>query len=200
MLEHYFILAFLAGLVNKLHDDLSDNTLLASFKTPVVMELLKGIHYVLFTALSLQKPVFFMILFAMFGCSSLADPGAWTGAYETAVPFSLGLIYLLLDYSQLSVLSFYDLFILPAILSTNIIEPLVLPQEFSILKFIVRIHILGALLCIILLPMFSDTVKYISMYYTGYFLCSVLSQYYCLMKTKKRLFKKKRSRATRKRK
>jgi hypothetical protein len=184
MLEHYFILAFLAGLANKMHDDLSDNSLLSTFKTPVVMEWLKGVHYVFFTALSLQKPVFFMLLFAMFGFSSLADPNAWTGAYETAVPFALGLIYLLLDYSQLSTLSFYDVFILPAILSTNILEPLVLPQEFSILKLIVRVHILGALLCIILLPMFSDTVKYICMYYTGYFLGSVVSQYYCLLKTK----------------
>ena len=193
MLQHYFIVAFLAGLVNKMYDDLSDNPLLEVFKSPELMELLKGLHYVLLTTISLHKPVFFMLLFAISGFNSLADPSAWTGPYETAVPYSLGILYLMFDYTQLSPLTFYDLFLLPVILSTNVLEPLILPHEFSIFKLIVRAHIVCGLLCMMVLPLFSDTTKYLCAYYTGYFLWSVLSQYYSLYKTKPKKKKKRRT-------
>jgi hypothetical protein len=193
MLEHYYVVAFLSGLFNKMYDDLSDNPLLDAFKTPALMELLKGLHYVLLTAISLHNPVFFILLFVISGLNSLADPSAWTGPYETAVPYSLGMIYLLIDYTKLSPLNLYDIFLVPVIIATNVLEPLVLPHEFSILKLIVRAHIVCGLMCMMVLPIFSDTTKYLCAYYTGYFLWSVISQYYSLRKTKKKKKKRRRT-------
>ena len=53
-------LPFIAGFVNKLYDDLVDNKCLKPYKNKFVMELLKGLHYITLTAVSLQNPLFFI--------------------------------------------------------------------------------------------------------------------------------------------
>ena len=51
-------LSCLAGTSCKLYDDLSDNPFLQQFKNDTFMEFLKGIHYISFTALSIDEPIF----------------------------------------------------------------------------------------------------------------------------------------------
>lgn len=179
----YYLVAILSGVVNKMYDDLSDNPLLGSFKTPVLMEFLKGLHYISLTAVSLHEPVFFMILYAVCTFNSIADPNAWSSPYEYSLPYSLALLYLLVDYTDLPPLTIYDILLIFGILSTNILEPLVLPYEFSILKLIVRAYIACTLLCMMALPLFSVSIKYVCAYYVGYFLASTCSQYYSVQAT-----------------
>ena len=185
----YFIIALLAGFVNKLHDDLSDNSLLEVFKTPALMEFLKGAHYILFTTISLHNPVFFMLLFAICSVNALADPNAWTGPYESSLPYSLGMIYLLVHYEPLPLLNVYDVCCMIATILTIVAETRVMHKEVSLCKLIVRAYFVCAMLCMIVLPLNSITLKYIFAYCIGYCLCSVVSQYYSLytMSNKKEL-------------
>jgi hypothetical protein len=180
MLLHYFLVAFVGGFANKAYDDLEDNPLLASFKTPVYMEMLKGIHYVLFTTLALHQPVFFILLYAINCFNSLADPRAWSCPYEYSLPYSLALLYLLVDYTNLTPLTLYDVLMILLFVSTNVLEPIVLTEEYSLIKLVVRVHWVCVLFCNTLLPLFSDGTKCLCAYYLGYFLCSSMVQYYSL--------------------
>lgn len=177
---YYFIVAFLAGLACKLYDVLSDNPLLADFKTPVLMEFLKGAHYVLFTTISLHNPVFFMLLFAICSIHSQVDPNAWTEPYESSLPYSLGMIYFLVQYDSLPSLNVYDVCCLIVTLFTIVAEPYVMHKEVSLCKLIVRAYFVCAMFCMIVLPLNSITLKYMFSYSIGYCLCSVFSQYYSL--------------------
>lgn len=184
---HYFI-AFLAGLACKLYDDLSDNPLLEHFKTPVLMEFLKGVQYILLTAVSLHNPVFFMLFYLICTVNSVADPKAWSGPYESGFLYASALIYVLVQYEQLPQLNVSDVCFMIIILPSIACEPLIIPQhiEFSLWKFIARSFFVCALLCIIVLPIFTVTIKYLLTYCIGYFLCSVFVQYYSLYKTAKK--------------
>lgn len=182
-----YSIAFLAGFVNKMHDDLLDNPILEAFKTPALMECLKGMHYILFTTISLHNPVFFMLLFAICGVNAVVDPNAWTGPYESSLPYSLGMIYFLVHYEPLPLLNVYDVCCLIATVLTIVAETRM--KEYSLCKLIVRAYFVCAMLCMIVLPLNSITLKYIFAYCIGYCLCSVFSQYYSLytMSNKKEL-------------
>jgi hypothetical protein len=177
----YFIVSFLAGLACKLYDDLSDNPLLVDFKTPVLMEFLKGVHYILFTTISLHNPVFFMLLFVICSVNSLVDPTAWSEPYESSLPYSLGLIYFLVQYDSLP-LNVYDVCCIILTLLTIVAEPRMMHKEVSLCKLIVRAYFVCAMLCMIVLPLNSITLKYMFSYSIGYCLCSVFCQYYSLYK------------------
>jgi len=178
----YFI-AFLAGLACKLYDDLSDNVLLASFRNPALMEFLKGIHYILFTTLSLHNPVFFMLFYLICSVNSLADPNAWSGSYESGFLYAASLIYLLVQYEQLPQINVMDVCIITVMLFIFAVESSVVQQhtEFSIWKLIARSFGVCGLLCMIVLPIFTAPLKYIFAYGIGYCLCSVFVQYYSLI-------------------
>ena len=180
MLLHYFLVAFFGGFANKAYDDLEDNPLLASFKTPVCMEMLKGVHYVLFTTLALHQPVFFMLLYALTSIGSLVGPKSWICSYESSLPYSLALLYLLIDYTNLTQLTLYDILMILVLISTNVLEPIFLPEEYSMNKLIIRAHWVFVLFCNTLLPLFSEGTKCLSAYYLGYFFCSTMVQYYSL--------------------
>ena len=185
---HYFIVAFFAGFVNKMHDDLSDNPLLEKFKSPTLMEFLKGVHYILLTTVSLHNPVFFMLLYLIVSVNSLSDPNAWSGPYESSLLYAFSLIYVLVQYENLPQLNVLDVCLMIAMLSFIVTEPHVIQQhiEFSIWKLIARVFFLCGLLYMIVLPIFTVTLKYIFAYYIGYCLLSVFSQYYSLYKTAKK--------------
>jgi len=180
---YYFIVAFLAGLANKMYDDLSDNPLLEHFKNPTLMEFLKGAHYILATTLSLYNPVCFMLVFMLcIGVNSLADPQAYSGPYESSLPYSFAILYLLINY-ELPPLNYYDTVCITLAFLGMVVENYFITQEFSIPKLIIRAVSACMLLCIIILPIFSKTIKYLSAYGIGYFLCSAVVQYYSLLTT-----------------
>ena len=56
------IFSFIGGFSAKLYDDINDNIYFTDFKKNIfLMELLKGLHYITFTSVGLQDPLFFII-------------------------------------------------------------------------------------------------------------------------------------------
>ena len=55
------MLAFISGVSCKLYDDLCDNPHIVQYKTEYISELLKGIHYVSFTSVSIKYPYFYVV-------------------------------------------------------------------------------------------------------------------------------------------
>jgi len=192
----YFI-AFLAGLACKLYDDLSDNVLLASFRNPALMEFLKGMHYILFTTLSLHNPVFFMLFYLICSVNSVADPNAWSGSYESGFLYAASLIYLLVQYEQLPQMNVMDVCVITVMLFIFAVESSVVHKEFSIWKLIARSFGVCGLLCMIVLPIFTSSLKYIFAYGIGYCLCSVFVQYYSLITYRKPEPRKRKSKVKR---
>jgi hypothetical protein len=182
-----FIVAVLAGMANKLYDDFEDNPLLATFKDPMHMEVLKGLHYILFTVLSVHVPAFFFLMYAINMGNLFANPNAWVSPYEASLPYSMILLYLLADYNQLQPLTLYDVLMCIGFVFANILEPFVLKREYSSIKLMVRIYWFFGMICMSLLPLFSSAVKSISAYYVGYFFVSVLVQYYSVFIAKTNL-------------
>lgn len=178
---HYFIVAFLAGLACKLYDDLSDNPLLAEFKSPELIEYLKGVHYILATTLSLHNPVCFMLIYMLCGFNSLADPQAYSNPYESSMLYSFAIVYLLINYDDLTSLNFYDVCCIPFVFLGMAIDNYFFTQEYSLCKLITRAIFACITLCITVLPLNSVTLKYIFMYGIGYLLCSAVVQYYSLL-------------------
>ena len=192
MYLHYFIVAFFAGFVSKIQDDLSDNPLLEKFKSPTLMEFLKGVHYILLTTVSLHNPVFFMLLY-LFACvNSLSDPNAWSGPYESSLLYAFGIVFLLINYDQLHQLNIFDVCFIIAILVPSVVaEPYATQhKEYSLMKFITRAYFVCIILCMMILPLHSITLKYFYAWCLGYCLCSTFVQYYSLHKTKKKRSKR----------
>jgi hypothetical protein len=195
---HYFIVACLAGLACKLYDDLSDNPLLEQFKSPSLMEFLKGMHYVLFTILALHNPVFLMLIWSFCTVNLLKDPTAWSGSYESSFYYIMCFmcILLVLKYDQLPSLNMFDVVCIFAMLSLISSESRIYSgAEFSIAKLITRGMFVCITLCMTILPFNSVTFKYMFLYGIGYLLCSVAVQYYSLLTSYRnpKPIKKKRS-------
>jgi hypothetical protein len=86
----------------------------------------------------------------------------------------------LIDYTNLIPLTLYDVLMILLFVSTNVLEPICLTEEYSLAKLIVRAHWVCVLFCNTLLPLFSDGTKCLCAYYLGYFCCSTMVQYYSL--------------------
>ena len=54
-------LPILGGAACKLYDELEDNIYLKQFKTALLMEGIKGLHYISYTVVSILDPLFFII-------------------------------------------------------------------------------------------------------------------------------------------
>jgi hypothetical protein len=162
------------------------------------MEFLKGAHYILATTLSLYNPVCFMLVFILcIGVNSLADPQAFSQPYESSLPYSFAIIYLLINYDDLSPLNFYEVVCTISAFLGMAIENYLITQEYSIPKLIIRAVSACMLLCIMVLPIFSKTIKYLSAYGIGYFLCSAVVQYYSLLTSYRKPKTEKRSKRDR---
>jgi hypothetical protein len=197
--------AIFGGIVCKLYDDLEDNYILEKFKNNTFMEYLKGIHYICITVLGIQDPLFFLFFYFGNFCNYLSNPLAFNQPYEYSLFFSFLLLVILLDYTKITNLHIFDYFLLFILLFINFVEPIFErflknsvtdintdkdivedinnKKEFSYNKLFIRIVfvILSILYCFLSQ---SSTTLFIYTYFTGYFMISVLIQYYSLYITK----------------
>ena len=132
-------LPFIAGFVNKLYDDLVDNKCLKPYKNKFVMELLKGLHYITLTAVSLQNPLFFILFCSWCLINCLGDLHCWENSYEKSLFFSFLVLFLLIDYKKVKELNIVDYIVMVIIFVTGFIEPLFIRCEVSLLKLIIRL-------------------------------------------------------------
>ena len=179
----YELLSLFAGISCKLYDDLDDNELLASMKTPFIMELLKGFHYVSFTCISLQSAAFFYAHYLCNVLHSVFNKTAYSKPYESCLFYAFGLLFFIINpYDTILSLSWFDkLFILSGSLMM-LFEPLLFVKDVSIYKLVNRFVFILVNLSVLFFYQseISDIVKYTSIYTIGYFLVSCIVQYYSL--------------------
>jgi hypothetical protein len=184
----YEMLSLLAGVSCKLYDDLEDNELLSSFKTPFILEVLKGFHYVLFTCVSLHSAVFFYFNYFLNFLHLLTNKNAYSNPYEKSVIFSFGILFFILNKSEVSVdFNIHDsvTFLFGCLLMYT--EHLICPDEISTKKLLCRVifFILFPLGTLWLSWVQSPAIKYSCWYQIGYGIISVIVQYYSLFVCKK---------------
>jgi low affinity Fe/Cu permease len=182
----------LAGAAAKLYDDLEDNNLLQKFRNSTLMEFLKGLHYISFTAASIEEPMFFIIQYLSNILNQFGDKQAWSNPYEHSLLYSFLLLFIIIDYKKITSFCLSDKLI-SIIFILCVSQPLVYllkckNSEYSSTKMKIR----GAMLILsIILYYFSksNTLKFIMGYAIGYLFISFLVQYYSLREEKVRIEK-----------
>jgi hypothetical protein len=180
----YYVASFIAGLSAKLYDDIQDNIVLKKYKYPFLEELLKGIHYVLFTIISLEDNMFFLLSYVSNLLNYISNNEAFSSPYEYSLFFSFLFVFLFLNRRDIlttySNISFYDTLIIISLLSTNIIEPFLFTGEYSFIKLVCRLYFFIFSSVVGVLPFLSKTIRHILLYFSGYFFVSVIVQYISL--------------------
>jgi len=184
----YELLSLFAGISCKLYDDLEDNEVLALFKNPFILEVLKGFHYVLFTCISLQNSAFFYFNYFLNFLHLLTNKFAYSNPYDKSVFFTFGILFFILNKSEMPVdFNLYDLmaFLFGCLLMYT--EHLICPDEVSIKKLLCRvIFFIGFPLGTLWMSWIqSPAIKYSCWYQIGYGIISVMVQYYSLFVAEK---------------
>jgi len=182
-------LSLLAGFSVKVYDDIEDNPLLRSFRNETLMEILKGIHYILFTAISIHEPLFFIMscISNILNCS--ANHEAYSKPYERSVFFSFLILFFMIDYKKITTVCFMDKLLVMLMFSALYVEPPLMrmyfrDSEFSYQKMVIRTMTFIGLMCVFMFVT-SNAVKCYFMYCIGYFLFSSIAQYYSFIKQPK---------------
>jgi hypothetical protein len=189
------IISFLAGLSVKVYDDLNDNVILQKFRNDTFMEFLKGFHYILFTSISIEEPLFLIIQYVANVLNYIGNTDCWCNSYEHSLLYSFMLVFILIDYKKIKQIPFLDMLLMIGIFIGTLTEPIAMcyflkNSEFSFQKMIIRILlILTLVVCNYLSE--SMALKHWYYYMIGYFIFSVLVQYYSLITTKEEQIKEK---------
>jgi Skp family chaperone for outer membrane proteins len=178
------LIALLAGAVAKLYDDLEDNNFLQKFRNSTLMEFLKGLHYISFTTLSIEEPMFFVLNYLYNIVHSFGNKEGYSQPYEHSLLYSFLLLFIIIDYKKITSFCLIDKLIILAGILMSGLEPLVFnfdskDSEYSFGKMKGRIitMILQIIICYFSI---SNTTKYITSYIIGYLFISVLVQLYSL--------------------
>ena len=81
---------------NKLYDDLVDNKCLKPYKNKFIMELLKGLHYITFTSVGLQDPLFFIIHYCVNIFNFFGGKNSWENPYENSLFYSFFILWFII--------------------------------------------------------------------------------------------------------
>jgi hypothetical protein len=188
------LIAFTSGLSCKTYDDLKDNKLLKQYCNETVMEFLKGLHYISFTATSLEDPLFCILFYITGFFYKICSPTSFIENYESSLCYSFGFLLLILNYNKFTNLEWLDIFILLLALVGANMETLVSyylnnDAEYSFTKLFFRtISVIYSLLFTLFVK--SNACKYILYYGIGYYLVSIIVQWYSLTMTEKNNQKK----------
>jgi hypothetical protein len=169
-----------------------DNPKLQKYKTEFLLELLKGLHYILFTFVSINRPLFLIIHIITHILHHIFNKHAFNKPYEYSLLHSFLIVFLLIDYNNITKISLNDLYFIIIISCGFIIEPLFVKKEYSMLKIITRIYIIIIINSICIFSHLSDFIKHIIYFYNGYFLISIMCQFYSLFMVKEENQKKRK--------
>ena len=179
----YELLSLFAGICCKLYDDLNDNKLLETYKTLFILEVLKGLHYVTFTSISLHTAPFFYFNYSVNILHSIFNSVAFSKPYEKSLWFTLGFIFFIVNPIESSLyVSVLDKIYIFLSCLTMLCEPLLFVEDISIYKLIYRSLLFVSTLTLYLFynTELSDFVKCTIFYVLGYVLVSSMVQYYSL--------------------
>jgi len=183
------VASFLGGISCKVYDDLTDNypELSKIFNiSDILLEFLKGIHYIFFTIVSIDNPLFFINLYMECVTHHFGNDKAFNRPYEISLFFSFGLLFFFINYKKIETIHWAEYVILFILLCGLLFESPIIKAEFSVIKFISRLFgtfFFISLLC--LFPNMSISMKYILIYFLGYTLMSAITQFYLVFIYKK---------------
>lgn len=180
MLSIKLLLPFISGIFNKLYDDLVDNKCLKPYKNKFIMELLKGLHYITFTSVGLQDPLFFIIHYCVNIFNFFGGKNSWENPYENSLFYSFFILWFIIDYSKIKRLYTLDYIIICLSAISCFIEPKIVKIEVSLLKLIMRLGcVFTGFFMVSYFPV-SPSMLNVIVYLLGYFLLSTIIQYVSL--------------------
>lgn len=177
-------LSFLAGLSAKMYDDLNDNFLLQPFHHQTFLEFLKGIHFISFTAVSIQDPLFFIISCIANVLHYFGNREGYSEHYEHSLLYSFLLLFIILDFRKINDIHTLDKWFLLVSCLGFLLEPFLMRYYFQNSEFSYSKMMIRTLLCILTSIMYfmttSISVKHFFSYCIGYGVFSTIVQYYSL--------------------
>lgn len=192
----YIICASIAGGAAKIYDDIEDNYRLAQLKTAHNMETLKGIHFIMFTIVSIAYPLFFISQYIFTWLNKMFTPSSFNNPYENSLFSSFAFLFLFLDYSKVIHMSTDEyVLIIIAILSAAIEEAYdhifkylnnndantaLLTEEVSFKKLGGRIIWIICLIGLYLICDLSGSLQCNIFYFITYGFISCCTQFYSL--------------------
>jgi hypothetical protein len=192
----YIICASIAGGAAKIYDDIEDNYRLAQLKTTHNMETLKGIHFIMFTIVSIAYPLFFISQYIFTWLTKMFTPSSFNNPYENSLFSSFAFLFLFLDYSKVIHMSTDEyVLIIIAILSAATEEAydyvfkhinnhdentVLLTEEVSFKKLGVRIIWIICLIVLYLICDLSGSLQCNMFYFITYGFISCCTQFYSL--------------------
>jgi hypothetical protein len=185
---YYELISLIAGIVCKLYDDIYDNKRFRNYKNnKVLLETLKGLHFITFTIVSIKEPIFFYLNVIINVLHYISNSSSFLKPYENSLFYSLSIIFLLIDYTKIKwTFNITDILLFGSLCNMGFVEPFLIQKEISIYKLIHRIIGVSCLLLALFFVKYSsDAITYISIYFIGYFFISILVQYYSLFINKK---------------
>jgi hypothetical protein len=188
-------ISLLGGFSAKVYDDLNDNNILQKFRNNTFMEFLKGIHFISFTTISIEEPLFFIISYVANLLHHFGNDDAFSEFYEHSLLYSFLLLFIIVDYRKIRGISLLDVLLLIGLCSSMFFEPVIMyyffeNSEFSFQKLIIRIFYLITSILYLFFST-SNASKYLFSYFIGYFIFSIFVQYYSLETIKKEKEEKK---------
>ena len=174
--------AFIAGLSAKLYDDLVDNEFLKEYRTEFRLEYLKGIHYILFTIVSLHSSFFWMIQMIFNSVYLYFNRTTYDLPYEHSLWYLLPILFLFIPKMTFDI-TIPDFTIMIAMLLGALFE-VMFKTETSVQKMLYRCALIPILIVEICM---SSKTFYFLLYTLGYIICSVCLQYVALNKKYKKL-------------
>lgn len=176
------LLPLLGGFSAKLYDDLNDNPLLRKFRNKLLMEYLKGVHFISFTSVSIYEPLFFIISYISNMANCASNPVAYSKSYEHSLFYSFFLLFFIIDYTKIKMVGAMDMLLVFAMLIATFMEPLLMKwyfnnSEYSFEKMMFRLITLNGMILFYFLST-AGVVQCFFAYFIGYFLCSSIVQYY----------------------
>ena len=176
------LIALLGGAAAKLYDDIEDNNFLQKHRNRTLMEILKGIHYILFISLSIEEPLFFIIQYLCNILHHFGNKEAYNKPYEHSLLYSFVLLFFIIDYKKITNFCISDKLISIIGIIFFAIEPLFgfdTTSEYSFSKMICRVI---GMIVITIQYYFSrsNSIKYFITYFMGYVVVSILVQCYSL--------------------
>ena len=122
--------------------------------------------------------MFFIIHVIIHILHHIFNKHAFNKPYEHSLLYSFLIVFLLIDYTNVTKITINDFYFIIAISWILSIEPMIVKKEYSMLKILTRIYIV--IIINVFFSQFSDFIKEIIYFYNGYFLISIICQSYSL--------------------
>ena len=174
-----YLISFLGGLSCKIYDDLFDNKL---FKNDIFEESLKGTQWIILTLMSYNDFNFTACFYLINLLNAMPNWNAWDIGYEKSL-LILYPVFLLLSFSTRQSLTLFDLLYVLTFCVGMGIEPLLIKEEYSIRKLIVRSFLSISMFAWILIGHYfnvSWSFLKVAIYGLGYIITSSIFQLYML--------------------